>query len=287
MRHFRAVIFISTLFCASIVAGNCLYHPSDLQRRAEAEEDFSYTGISGPLGWAGLSKNNTACSTSSIQSPINLDDSVGGPVAKIKIAIPDVKHAEFDNVGTTIWVMVNGTTKFLGKTYKMSQFHFHTPSEHRINEEYFPLEMHMVHRADDGTILVLGAVFELTAKGDTTELLTAVSKNIDKLASPGSSTQTGPLVFQPLISHFQKAPLAYYTGSLTTPPCTDGVKWIFAKKPLPFDVKTYLAFKKILKFNSRYTQNTPGHRNLIEVAASQLPRRRTLSSMLSSAMSIP
>jgi len=58
--------------------------------------------------------------------------------------IPEQK-IEFENLGTTIEVIVNGTTKFAGNDFRLKQFHFHTPSEHRVNEEYFPIEIHLVH----------------------------------------------------------------------------------------------------------------------------------------------
>jgi carbonic anhydrase len=64
-----------------------------------------------------------------------------------KITIARVESAEFENLGSTIETIVNGTTTFNGSDFSLKQLHFHTPSEHRINEEYFPLEMHMVHEA--------------------------------------------------------------------------------------------------------------------------------------------
>ncbi|RDB16042.1 Alpha carbonic anhydrase 4 [Hypsizygus marmoreus] len=246
---------------------------------------LSYTGFTGPLGWTGLSPQNTECSTSSFQSPINLDRYINSPATNPHVLIPDVEHAEFENLGSTVEVTVNGTTIFNNRRFNLLQFHFHTPSEHRINEEYYPLEAHFVHKADDGTTLVLGVLFELTSNGNTTQLLTAVTKNIDEISEPGSSTETGPLRFSPLIAHFQRTPLFYYIGSLTTPPCTSGVIWLVSKEPLPLDVGTYLALKKVMKFNSRYTQNTPGYMNLIMVAASQLSRRR-LWTLLSSVFTL-
>jgi len=121
-----------------------------------------------------------------------------------------------------------------------------------------------------GAIVVLAILFELTPDGSTTELLQAVIENIHKVAKPGSVTETGPLSFGELIWHLEASPLYQYSGSLTTPPCAEGVTFYVAKEPMRLDVSTYLALKKVMKFNSRYTQNTPGESNLLEVASSQV-----------------
>lgn len=112
-----------------------------------AVSKFGYTGLNGPLNWAALAPENAACDTASIQSPINIDSSISLATEAPVLKIDSVQAAEFENLGTTIEVIVNGTTMFAGKAFTLKQFHFHTPSEHRISEEYFPLEMHMVHEA--------------------------------------------------------------------------------------------------------------------------------------------
>jgi len=267
------VLLLVTVLTVHSVNGACLHDDAPLSRRANPAvpiANFSYTGATGPFGWAGLSPANGACSTSKMQSPINLDNAISMSKSTLTVTIPDVSHAELENLGSTLEVVANGTTHFAGKAYTLAQFHFHTPSEHRIANEYFPLEGHFVHQASDGQRLVLGVLFELTTDGTTTALLTALSHHISAVATPGKSTQTSALHFRQIAAHVQAGPLYQYTGSLTTPPCTAGVIWLVAQKPLPVNVKTFLGFKKIMKFNARYTQNTLGQQNLIQLAASQL-----------------
>ncbi|KAJ7473944.1 alpha carbonic anhydrase [Mycena latifolia] len=249
-------------------SANCIHGTTFFAREEGkvAVSKFGYSGLQGPLHWAGLDEANSACRMSNVQSPIVLDDKVGKAKSAPKVEIETVEEAEFENLGTTLEVVISGKTTFEGKEFTLQQFHLHTPSEHRINEEYFPLEMHMVHQAEDESIAVIAVPFQLTEDGKTTELLTSVIENLSKVTEPGTSTTTGKLDFAPLIDAIQTRPLFLYTGSLTTPPCKEGLTFLVMEEPLELDVKTYNALKSVIKFNARYSQNTLGESNLLAVA---------------------
>lgn len=148
----KQLILIAATLTAHLASASCI-HGTSLHKREELPggtvkvSDFGYTGLIGPLNWAGLAAENSACATSKVQSPINIDDTISLATEAPVINIPSVEAAEFENLGTTVEVIVNGTTTFAGTDFTLKQFHFHTPSEHRIAEEYFPLEIHMVHEA--------------------------------------------------------------------------------------------------------------------------------------------
>lgn len=124
--------------------------------------------------------------------------------------------------------------------------------------------MHMVHQDAAGSIAVIAIMFELSSN-TTSPLLSAVTKNIAAIAKPGTRTETGALDFAELTELLGSTRLFTYQGSLTTPPCAEGLTFIVPQKPLPVDVATYLAIKKVVKFNSRYTQNTGGKANILEL----------------------
>ncbi|KAG6829082.1 hypothetical protein H0H92_005793 [Tricholoma furcatifolium] len=243
---------------------------------------FGYTGVNGPLGWAGLGHGeNALCSTGTQQSPINLDASIAPANFIPIISIPD-GYNDFENLGTTVEVApVVGTTQFGGKIYKLQQYHFHTPSEHRINGEHYPLEVHFVHSAAadparclDGSKLVLGAVFDFTPNnGATTSFVYKLARQVLQIINPGSTTRVFGLSVAQFTNLFRTSRLFQYSGSLTTPPCTESITWVVAQTPLPIDTSSYLNFKRVLKFNSRFTQNTPGQRNLIGVAVDEYPHQ--------------
>jgi carbonic anhydrase len=93
------------------------------------------------------------------QSPIDIGNSSGTSIASgksIRLSIPDYPNgAKFENLGTNVEVIANGTLVDGGKTYALAQFHFHTPGEHRVNNEFYPMEMHFVFEAAGTTAISL------------------------------------------------------------------------------------------------------------------------------------
>ena len=119
----------------------------------------------------------------------------------------------------------------------------------------------------DGQIAVIAAQFQLTETGETTSLLTSVTEKIAAISTPGSVTETGPLDFAALVDVLSKQSLHTYEGSLTTPPCAEGLKFFITSQQLPFDVATYNKIKAVVGFNARFTQNTIGAGNLLALSS--------------------
>jgi carbonic anhydrase len=141
-----AVLSVASFIITSV--DGCAYGTT-LMPRAEGvieEPKFGYSGAKGPLNWASLTSDNALCNTGTTQSPIDLTSSSfsmdSGAAYVINSA--DTPGSEFENLGTTVEVLVNGTLSGALGEYSMNQFHFHTPSEHHINGEYFPMESHFV-----------------------------------------------------------------------------------------------------------------------------------------------
>jgi carbonic anhydrase len=100
-----------------------------------------------------------------------------------------------------------------------------------------------------------------------TPLLENLSKSVSKISTPGTITETEQLNLDAIVSHLERTPLRQYSGSLTTPPCKEGITFLVAEQPLPVNPASFNAMKKVLKFNSRFTQGDLGEGNLIEKAA--------------------
>ncbi|KAG9231917.1 putative carbonic anhydrase [Amylocarpus encephaloides] len=232
--------------------------------------NFGYLGVNGPTNWQAIATENSVCKTSKVQSPIDINSASATLVeaGKLQLNFPEVEAAEFENLGTTIEVVMEGknaSTTVDGKTFELKQFHFHTPGEHTIDGEYFPLEMHMVHEAEDGAIAVIALPFQLCGGGGSTPLLNELVPTMDMILEPGTVAETGPLDFTALITSLNAQPFKTYAGSLTTPPCAEGLTFFVASQTLPLDVNTYNKMKKILGFNARFVQSPAGTENLLSM----------------------
>lgn len=138
---------------ASLAAASCSYGTTLFPRDTRAPvATFAYDGLNGPLNWYGLNTTaNAACALGTRQSPINIVTENYGAYSGVELdfALADYPEgAEIENLGSTLEVFANGSmTSKCGKQYALKQFHFHTPSEHHINGEYHPMEVHFVFQA--------------------------------------------------------------------------------------------------------------------------------------------
>lgn len=259
-----------------------------LDRRVEGEgvtiSSFGYTGTNGPLLWTQLNTTeNELCSTGTNQSPINMVEGQFQLISAsdVELAIPDVPEgAPFENLGTNVEVVmkdVGGQFVLEGKNYTLEQFHFHHPSEHIDNNVSLPMEMHMVFSTEAKEIAVIGVYVDLV---DTTSilelhilpratpstLLETIFSSVGEIATPGTSTTTKPLVMSELVDLLKAGSFQRYTGSLTTPPCSESVEWSVATEKLLLSKATYQAARDVIGFNARYPQGNLGEQNLLSMA---------------------
>ncbi|MDX1795859.1 MAG: carbonic anhydrase family protein [Hydrogenovibrio sp.] len=192
---------------------------------------WGYSGKEAPRYWADLSPKFGLCKTGKNQSPINLMDEIA--VGTTSLPGFDVHYR--DNV---LKILNNGHTvqvnyplgsyiKINNHRYELMQFHFHTPSEHQYNGFNYPMELHLVHRDGYGNLAVIGILFQ---EGKANPTLQKILDHLPK--KPGkeeivSSVTINPNKFFPAKKQFFK-----YSGSLTTPPCTEGVYWMVFKQPI-------------------------------------------------------
>ncbi|KNG47340.1 carbonic anhydrase [Stemphylium lycopersici] len=265
-------MLFNTIVFASTASATCLHGLSMFKRATEGEvqvSTFGYGPLDGPFNWASLAPENEACKSGMNQSPINLDGSVTLATDRPVVTIPDVQEVIFENLGTTLEVVANGTTSFAGVDYQLAQFHMHTPSEHHIDGEYHPLEIHMVHQgvADPTQLVVIGLMFEVSA-GKSSSMISSLSSTLPKVATPGTSAAIkGGIDFTDVLSVIKTSDIVQYSGSLTTPPCAEGVTFLIVKDPLAISVADFNAIKKIVKFNARFIQNELGAANILSVGA--------------------
>jgi carbonic anhydrase len=232
--------------------------------------NFSYTPSNGPLNWHETVPNSQLCKTGRNQTPILLDSTISqtSPGALVYTPGNQEEPLLFENLGTTVEVRnAKVTLQALGTQYTMQNYHFHTPSEHRINLEYSPVELHMVFRNANGGFLVIGINIELVPlPAIFSGFVQSALSRVSCIATPGTAVEIPTPPFQEIATYVRNNRFYQYDGSLTTPPCSEGLKWFVGAEKLKLDVGTFNELKRVVKFNSRFTQSRPGQVNVLEDA---------------------
>ncbi len=225
---------------------------------SSSAQEFSYNGDNGPGYWAELNPAWEACAGTGIdarQSPINIrsarfDRNLGrllletNPIAIDLINNGHTIEQHYEDTGSNI--------NFEGKVYELSQFHFHTLSEHSIANKRGDMEMHAVFAepvTDDK--LVVGMLLTVGHRRNPF-LQTLIDAGLPE--KDGDDTQSGELID---LSDGLTDTSSYYTyaGSLTTPPCTENVTWVVLKNAASVSPAQYDEFRSILGNDFRPTQD--------------------------------
>ncbi|MNN31690.1 Carbonic anhydrase precursor [compost metagenome] len=218
---------------------------------------WTYKGDSGPTHWGELV--NAQCANGHAQSPIDIDLK---HLAPQKVASSDLKisysrsPATVLNNGHTIQIIPAGENHvvFKGDAYQLVQFHFHTPSEHLFDHKAYPMEMHLVNQDKDGHLLVLGVMVK---EGKANKELANLWKSLPREQGQeskltGKSTPNLAMLLPKGSKHI------YYSGSLTTPPCSEGVQWVVFEKPIVMSHAQIERFRQIFPDNHRPAQALDG-----------------------------
>ena len=186
---------------------------------------WAYSGNAGPENWAKLTPEFGACQGKN-QSPVDLSGFVEAELTPLRLSYAAGASKVVNNGHTVQVVYEPGSALHLdGNTYELLQFHFHAPSENRVEGKSYPLEGHLVHADKDGNLAVLALMCEEGAAN------AALSRLWDAPPTAGESRPIAPVANA---TELLPESLDYYrfSGSLTTPPCTEGVRWLVLKQPV-------------------------------------------------------
>ncbi|MBN1252857.1 MAG: carbonic anhydrase family protein [Bacteroidales bacterium] len=219
------VFLLSFSSCNGNKTDNNEENTSDSTKHAQTHEvHWTYQGENGPEHWAEIVPN---CNCGGLaQSPID----IGGDIIDVDLIElkTDYQTDSIDVINNGHTVQLNyqsGKFIFADEVYNLTQFHFHTASEHTLNGVQFPMEAHLVHLTTDNKIAVIGIWFKEGAEN------ILLKKIIDKI--PDQADETFKETLQIDIKNLFPVNKSYYhyVGSLTTPPCTEGVNWFVMKNP--------------------------------------------------------
>lgn len=215
-----------------------------------------HKGEHGPENWKNLCDDFTDCGGNA-QSPIDIISQSAvkdGGLNALKFNYGKSKVNIINN-GHTVQFNADGenVVKINDKDYKLLQFHYHALSEHTINGKHFPLEVHFVHKHSDKDFAVLGIMF---VEGKENELFKKYLEHFPTKKATYKADETIDLfkLFPENKSYF------YYSGSLTTPPCSEVVSWYVLKNPVEASKEQIEKFSKILDNNYRPIQPLNGRK---------------------------
>ncbi len=248
----RGRTFFKTAFIVSSLV--LLYQPA-LSRCQDAKPpEWSYSGKEGPKEWAKLGPAYAECAEGKTESPIDIEHAAPAPLPALAVDYKAVPLAIIDN-GHTVEVMyaAGSTLTVGGHTYTLKQFHFHHPSEEHVDGKVYPIEAHLVHSDADGHTAVIAVLFDL---GAANPLLDTMWKNIP--AEKEKEVDVASISIN--AADLLPADHGYFTymGSLTTPPCTEGVTWYVLKAHATISTEQLEQFRKVYPHNARPIQPTNG-----------------------------
>jgi carbonic anhydrase len=225
----------------------------DSQKPAMRDIPWSYEGDGGPANWGKLRADYATCATGKRQSPIDIREGIRVNLEPIKFEytrtqfrIVDTGHAVQVGVGAGLGLRV------MGKRFELSHLEFRRPAEERVNGRTYDMSVHLVHRSDDGQIAVVVVLLE---KGAEHPLIQTLWDNLplerDVEVAPEAVIDLNVLLPESR---------AYWTymGSLTTPPCTEGVLWMVLKQPVQVAADQVAIFARVFRSNARPVQPANG-----------------------------
>lgn len=225
----------------------------------KAAGHWSYEGDTGPTHWGELSKDYTACADGSAQSPIDIKNPQSFNLPDVQFsyvsATPNVKN----NGHTIVAEFPEGSGIDLdGQHYNLVQMHFHDPSEHTVDGKQSPMEIHLVHKNADGKLAVVGLLVNEGAANPALDPILSVMPAEENATKPAS----GAVDLGPLLPEDKTA--IRYDGSLTTPPCSEGVRWVVLKQPIELSKEQIAEVAKLFAGNNRPVQKVDGRAVLVD-----------------------
>jgi len=236
----RVLVKITFILATCVVMG----------QQAQPVHDWSYSGEEGPQHWGDVKSDYATCKLGHLQSPIDIRDARKTPLPPIQF---DYKPSALKIINNGHSIQVDyapGSSITIGdKRYELRQFHFHHPSEERIEGKQYDMVIHLVHADSEGHLAVVAVLFK---NGNANSTIQKLWENLppeeDKEeAVPGVEIHAATLLPQSL---------GYYTfeGSLTTPPCSEHVTWFVLKSPREISPEQVRIFAKLYPDDARPTQ---------------------------------
>ena len=214
---------------------------------------WAYQGDAGPQSWGRLKPEFAKCASGARQSPIDIRDGMKLQLEPVQFEYRPSGFRVIDN-GHTVQVNLAGgnTIEVMGRRYSLVQFHFHRPSEERVDGRQFDMVAHLVHKDMEGRLAVVAVLLD---QGSAHPLVQTVWNNL-----PLEKGEEIPARAMLDMNALLPAERNYFTymGSLTTPPCSEGVLWMVMKQPVQISMEQIGIFARLYPMNARPVQSASG-----------------------------
>jgi len=218
-----------------------------------ASPHWDYSGDGAPENWSKLKPEFSACSSGKRQSPIDIRDGISVQLDPVQFDYKPSGFKVLDN-GHTVQVNVapGNSIEVMGRRFELLQFHFHRPSEERVNGRQYDMVAHLVHKDLDGKLAVVAVLLD---RGSVQPVVQTVWNNLP-LEKGDEVAARATLDLNALLP----AERGYFTymGSLTTPPCSEGVLWMVMKQPVGISAEQIGIFARLYPMNARPIQSASG-----------------------------
>ena len=244
---------LTAIASLTLVAG-CAYNGAPMDEIGAEAVEWGYEGAGAPEYWGGLDPAWAACEYGTNQSPINL---AGAQPADLPE--PQFNYAtrpmNIEHLGHTVQVNfgAGGSMMVGGTQYELLQFHFHTPAEHRLQGREYPAELHLVHRGPAGQLAVVGLLIKVGREDPT---LARFWNQLPRVKGEERDLSALQLNLEELLPDDPDYYL--YPGSLTTPPCTEGVTWMVMEDPIEMSAEQLTALRSLIGTTNRPIQPLGG-----------------------------
>lgn len=207
--------------------------------------EWGYEGSHGPAHWGGVSET---CAKGQNQSPVDIEGAVPANLSALNVSYQGQVTALTNN-GHTLQATIEGNNQLQvdGKTFTLKQFHFHTPSENLIKAHQYPLEAHFVNADEQGNLAVVAVMFDMGSENTSLQQLTESLP--DKGHTVGLAHPFAVDTLLPETTHYYR-----FNGSLTTPPCSEGVRWFVMQQPKALSEQQQAVLMGMMGKNNRPIQ---------------------------------
>ena len=231
--------------------------PVAAEEKAESQPEihWSYDGAGAPDKWAKLNAEYETCAMGKRQSPIDIRDGAKLALEPIRFDYKPAPLRMIDNGHTVQINYAEGSSILVaGERYELKQFHFHKPAEERVEGRTYDMVAHLVHQSADGRLAVVAVLFEVGEQSN------AFIAGLWPHLPLESLREVAPLEASVDVNNLLPEARSYYTymGSLTTPPCSEGVLWLVLKTPVQISREQVGVFGRLYAMNARPLQPANG-----------------------------